>query len=243
MDTAAVILAAGKGTRMKSNLPKVLHHLGGEPLVARVARTALRAAGRVVVVVGYRADDVRRALDGSGVQFAEQREQLGTAHAVMRAEAALKDFSGAVLILSGDVPLISAASIDRLLAEVRGGAVAALLTAETPNPSGYGRIVRDADGGVAGIVEEKDATADQRRITEINGGVYAFESRSLWESLHRVSPENAQGEYYLPDAVNLLVAAGRRVAAVKLDALREIAGVNTVEELERLNAEFSAGRV
>ena len=239
---AIVILAAGKGTRMKSDLPKVLHPFAGEPLVAHVARTAREIADTVVAVVGYKAEAVRDALAGTGTLFAEQREQLGTAHAVMQARAALAGFNGAVAVLSGDVPLIRAATVRRLLAlAAETGAAVTLLSAECGNPAGYGRVIRDAGGAVSAIVEERDASPVQKAITEINGGIYVFDAPFLWSALERITPANSQKEYYLTDAVNIALTQGKKVAALKLPDAGEIAGVNTVDELAALSRARAGG--
>lgn len=235
-NVAVIILAAGKGTRMKSDLPKVLHPFAGEPLVAHVARTAREIADTAVAVVGYKAGMVRDALAGTGTLFAEQVEQLGTAHAVMQARAALNGFDGKVVVLSGDVPQVRAATVRRLLALAEeSGAAVTLLSAECQTPTGYGRIIRDASGMVTAIVEERDANAAQKGITEINGGIYAFDASFLWRALEQIRPANAQKEYYLTDVVKIALAQGRTVAALKLPDIGEIAGVNTVDELAALN--------
>ncbi len=233
---AVVILAAGKGTRMKSDMPKVLHPFAGEPLVAHVARTAREIADTVVAVVGYKAEMVQEALAGTGTLFAEQREQLGTAHAVMQARAALNSFNGTVAVLSGDVPRVRAATVRRLLALAsESGAAVTLLSAECQHPAGYGRVIRDAGGAVTAIVEERDASPAQKAVTEINGGIYVFDSVFLWGALEQIRPTNDQKEYYLTDVVKIALAQGKTVAAMKLPDIGEIAGVNTLDELAALN--------
>lgn len=245
MDTqgvAVIILAAGKGTRMKSDLPKVLHPFAGEPLVAHVARTAREIADTLVAVVGYKAEMVREALAGTGTLFAEQREQLGTAHAVMQARAALNGFDGKVVVLSGDVPRVRAATVRRLLALAEeSGAAVTLLSAECQNPTGYGRVIRDTGGTVSGIVEERDASPAQKKITEINGGIYVFDASFLWSALEQIRPANDQKEYYLTDVVKIALAGGKTVAALKLPDVGEIAGVNTADDLAALNRARAEG--
>ncbi len=241
-NVAVIILAAGKGTRMKSDLPKVLHPFAGEPLVAHVARTAREIADTAVAVVGYKAEMVQEALAGTGTLFAEQREQLGTAHAVMQARAALGGFDGKVVVLSGDVPRVRAATVRRLLTlAAESGAAVTLLSAECQGPAGYGRIIRDAGGAVSAIVEERDASPAQKAITEINGGIYVFDTAFLWSALEQIRPANDQKEYYLTDAVKIALAQGKTVAALKLPDIGEIAGVNTVDELAALNHAHAKG--
>lgn len=239
---AVIILAAGKGTRMKSDLPKVLHPFAGEPMVAHVARAAREIAETAVAVVGYKAAMVQEALAGTGTLFAEQREQLGTAHAVLQARAALNGFDGKVVVLSGDVPRIRAGTVRRLLAlAAESGAAVTLLSAECPHPAGYGRVLRDAGGAVAAIVEERDASPAQKAVTEINGGIYVFDASFLWDALEQIRPANDQKEYYLTDVVKIALARGKTVAALKLPDIGEIAGVNTVDELAALNRAHAPG--
>ncbi|MBA4370015.1 MAG: bifunctional UDP-N-acetylglucosamine diphosphorylase/glucosamine-1-phosphate N-acetyltransferase GlmU [Coriobacteriaceae bacterium] len=231
MRIAALVLAAGEGTRMRSDLPKVAHAVLGVPMV-RLVVDAAREAGceRAVVVTGHRAEVVEGLLDDA--EFVRQDRQLGTGHAVMCAAQALADFDGSLLVLSGDTPLVRPETL-RVLVEARGsaGAAVSLLTAVMPDPSGYGRIVRDADGAVARIVEQKDASADEAAIREVNTGTYCFDARVLFEHLHRIGNENAQGEYYLTDMVETFVAEGLgAVACVAADAV-ETLGVNSRVQL------------
>ncbi len=239
---AVIILAAGKGTRMKSDLPKVLHPFAGEPLVAHVARAAHEIAGTVVAVVGYKAEMVQEALAGTGTLFAGQREQLGTAHAVMQARPALNGFNGTVVVLSGDVPRIQPGTVRRLLAlAAESGAAVTLLSAECGHPAGYGRVIRDAGGAVNAIVEERDASPAQKAVTEINGGIYVFDASFLWGALEQIRPANDQKEYYLTDVVKIALAGGKTVAALKLPDIGEITGVNTVDELAAINRAHANG--
>ena len=233
MRHAVVILAAGKGTRMKSSRPKVLHELLGRPMISYpVAAARESGAERVVVVVGHGAEEVKRALAGSGVEFALQERQLGTAHALAQARGALEDFDGVVVVTSGDTPLVRAETLRSLagaLAET-GGRGMALLTLTLADPTGYGRVVRGPDGRVARIVEEKDAGPEERAIREVNSGVYAFDRR-VWELLGRVGNENAQGEYYLPDLVALYLEEGLPVLAVPAADPSELLGANDRAQL------------
>ena len=232
---SVIILAAGKGTRMKSPRPKVLHPLGGEPLIVHVLEAALGLRPQnVLVVVGHRAKEVERALKGYAVEFVLQREQLGTGHAVMVAASRLPASAREVMVLCGDVPLIRPETLARLLELHRkSGAVVTLLTAEVPEPKGYGRVVRAEDGSVLKIVEEKDANPKERKISEINAGTYVFEKDFLLEALKELRPENAQGEYYLTDVVYLAQRRGLRISALKAPA-EEVLGVNSQFDLARV---------
>ncbi|MEY3175752.1 MAG: Bifunctional protein GlmU [Planctomycetota bacterium] len=232
--TIAVVLAAGRSTRMKSDVPKVLHPVCGRPMIEYVLDAA-RAAGAVklVVVVGHRSDLVRAALSShSDVVFAEQTEQKGTGHAVMVCEAALAEHTGPVLILAGDTPLLRGESLKALLdrrEELRASCV--IGTARTQNNEGLGRIVRDSDGRFLKIVEQKDASAAERQITEINTGCYAFSTPQLLQSLRSIRPNNSQGEYYLTDCPRVLMDAGQTVEATCSLTLEEALGVNTRTQL------------
>ncbi|MDR6519361.1 bifunctional UDP-N-acetylglucosamine pyrophosphorylase/glucosamine-1-phosphate N-acetyltransferase [Variovorax paradoxus] len=237
-----VIMAAGKGTRMKSRLPKVLHRLGGRALLAHVAGTAARIGARdVVVVTGHGADQVEAAMAGgvgnAAVRFARQEPQLGTGHAVQQAAPLLSD-DGTVVVLSGDVPLIGEETLRALVAASAGGKLA-LLTIEFDDPTGYGRVIRAADDGevrgeVQAVVEHKDATGAQRAVREIYSGVMAVPARLLKGWLGRLDNDNAQGEYYLTDVVKLAAADGVPVVAhVTTDAL-QVAGINSPAQLAAL---------
>lgn len=231
-----VVLAAGKGTRMKSRLPKVLHSVHGLPLIEHVLRTAGRIApASIVIVVGHQADAVRAVLQSRPeIKFAVQEPQLGTGHALLQAEAALAGASGTVVLLSGDVPLLRAETLQRLVDHhVETGAAATVLTAVAPDPAGYGRIERN-DGGITGIVEDKDASPAQRAIREINSGIYAFDIAPLFAALRQIGSANAQGEYYLPDLVRIYRDRGLGVETVTLDDPEEILGVNSRRELAQV---------
>ncbi len=234
----AVILAAGKSTRMRSELPKPLHPVCGVPLTGHVVR-ACRDAGieRVVVVIGHQADRVREGL-GDDVEYVLQTEQLGSGHAAMCAEPALKGFHGAVLILAGDVPLIRPQTLESLIAAVggdeatAGGRTAgAMLTARLDDPTGYGRVICDEAGNVVKIVEHRDATPEERAIKVVNPSIYCFRAEGLFEKLHQIGTDNDQGELYLTDVVGIASAAGERIAAVPIEDAREVLGVNTRAEL------------
>ena len=228
-----VILAAGQGKRMRSALPKVLQPLGGQPMLHHLIATAQALAPqRIVVVVGHEAEVVRQRFANSGLAWVEQAQQLGTGHAVQQALPALSP-EGVVLVLYGDVPRIRANTLRTLVDEASKGALA-LLTQEVEGATGYGRIVRDAAGGVVAIVEERDATAAQKEIREINTGMLAAPARKLSGWLAALSNDNAQGEYYLTDSVSAAVAEGYRVATVHPHAETECLGVNSKQELARL---------
>jgi bifunctional UDP-N-acetylglucosamine pyrophosphorylase/glucosamine-1-phosphate N-acetyltransferase len=236
--THVVILAAGKGTRMKSQEPKVLHKAAGLPLIDHVLRTADAVEPLTrVVVVGHLAERVRNALGKRrGLRFALQDPQLGTGHALLQAEPHLAGQSGTVVLLSGDVPLLRPATLRALLdAHVSRGAAATVLTARLDRPEGYGRIVRQ-EGRIAAIVEEKDATPAEREIDEINSGIYAFALEPLFAALKSIGAANAQGEYYLPDLVRIYRQRGLVVETVSLADPREILGVNSRKELADVTA-------
>lgn len=235
----AVILAAGKSTRMKSETPKVLHSVCGRLMIEYVLDAARDAGARkLVVIVGHRAEQVQSALEGhADVVFAEQVEQNGTGHAVMMAEAELQGHTGSVLILAGDTPLLRGSSLKALLDAQSGENAACVIgTADTQNNDGLGRVVRSASGDFECIVEHKDATPEQRRITEINTGCYAFSAPLLLSSLRKLQPNNVQAEYYLTDCPRILMDDGHRVAASCSLTLQEAIGVNNRQQLAEVRA-------
>ena len=238
----AIVLAAGKGTRMKSELPKVLVPVAGRPML-RYVIDALRAAGveRIVVVVGYRADLVRAELaDLPGIEFADQTEQLGTGHAVMMCREQLASHDGPVVVVAGDSPMLQADSVATLLAEARSRRTACLLgTVRRDDPTGYGRIVRNAAGDFTGIVEEKDATPQQRAIIEINVSTYVFDAKELLAALDQLRADNSQREYYITDCPAILLAAGKQVAALNVLKPREALSINSPEELAQVEKVMS----
>jgi bifunctional UDP-N-acetylglucosamine pyrophosphorylase/glucosamine-1-phosphate N-acetyltransferase len=239
-----VVLAAGKGTRMKSRIPKVLHEAAGLPLIECVLRAgdALDPQS-TTVVVGHLADRVRAVLGKRlGLRFALQEPQLGTGHALMQAEPQLRAATGTVLLLYGDVPLLRAATLRTLVDAHRARkAAATVLTARVGDPHGYGRIIR-TNGRITAIVEEKDATREQRAIDEINSGIYAFDLAPLFGSLTSLRAANAQGEYYLTDLVRTYADAGLTVDTVTVDDPWEITGVNSRKELADVTAILNARR-
>ena len=231
-----LVLAAGVGKRMRSRLPKVLQPLAGRPLLGHVLATVRELAPRKVIVVhGHGAESVRETFKGEQVEWVLQNEQLGTAHAVMQAMPRVSADAD-VLILYGDVPLMRAATLQRLLKAANGGL--ALLTAEPDDPAAYGRVVRDGSGRVAKIVEQRDASPAERAIREINAGFYALNAKHLSGWLKKIDNRNAQKEYYLTDLVSLAVGDKVPVAAVKTDHAWEAAGVNTPRELAQLERRY-----
>jgi bifunctional UDP-N-acetylglucosamine pyrophosphorylase/glucosamine-1-phosphate N-acetyltransferase len=233
----AVVLAAGKGTRMVSATPKVLHPICGRPMIAYVLETLAEVGiPSPVVVVGHGGDAVRGAL-GDGVRYAVQAEPLGTGHAVMQALPQLEAFGGTVLIVYGDVPFLRAETIRALLAQHREqGAAATILTDLRDDPRGYGRVIRDAHGNVRRIVEDADASPEEREVREINAGMYAIEAGALRDAVRTLQPTNAQGEYYLTDAIAALLDRGRTVAALVVSDSQEATGINSRAELARAEA-------
>jgi len=236
-ETHIVILAAGQGTRMKSNLPKVLHPIAGRPMIERVLETANALSPETVtLIVGHKADVLRSKLvDNQNVQFALQEPQLGTAHALQQAEPLLTGRSGSLVLLSGDVPLLSADTLRRLLDTHRGsGAAATVVTATVERPYGYGRIVR-TKGRIARIVEERDASPTQRTIKEINSGIYAFDLAPLFDALRSIASQNAQGEFYLTDLVAIYRRRRLPVETLLIENAQEIRGINSRSELAEVS--------
>ncbi|HXG55801.1 MAG TPA: bifunctional UDP-N-acetylglucosamine diphosphorylase/glucosamine-1-phosphate N-acetyltransferase GlmU [Vicinamibacterales bacterium] len=237
-DLHVVILAAGKGTRMKSALPKVLHRAAGFTLIEHVIRAAdALSPASVTVIVGHEAENVQQAMQArTGLRFALQQPQLGTGHALLQAEPLLAGATGTLVLLSGDVPLLRTDTLKTLIAtHERHAAAATVLTAVVDSPHGYGRIVRD-EGRITGIVEHKDATDAQKGIREINSGIYAFDIAPLFGVLKQIGSANAQGEYYLPDLVTIYGARGLAVETVVARDAREILGVNSRLELAEIGA-------
>jgi bifunctional UDP-N-acetylglucosamine pyrophosphorylase/glucosamine-1-phosphate N-acetyltransferase len=219
---------------MKSELPKVLHPLLGKPLIQHVIDN-IRKSGidDITVVIGYKGDDVIREI-GSSVHYVWQREQLGTGHAVLQAEDRFSGFSGNVLVACGDAPLISAESFSGLLYQVASQVKASVLTMVKENPTGYGRMIKDANGALLRIVEEKDATSEQKKEREVNSGTYVFDAELLFRGLKTVKNDNAQKEYYLPDALAYMIAHGFRITTLPLWDDFEGSGINSREELEEV---------
>tara|TARA_R110000868_G_scaffold208062_1_gene457339 strand:- start:76728 stop:77474 length:747 start_codon:yes stop_codon:yes gene_type:complete len=234
---AAVILAAGKSTRMKSELPKVLHPVLGRPMIEYVLDAARVAnCETLVVIVGHKADEVKAALAlHSDIEFALQSEQKGTGHAVMMSAENLADHDGPVLVLAGDTPLLKGSSLSKLLElQLEHQAACVVGTAVTKANHGLGRIVRDAEGQFLRIVEQKDATPEEAAIEEINTGCFAFDGRQLFSALQQLKPDNSQAEYYLTDCAEILLKAGQTVKAFPVFDIQEAMGVNTQEQLAQV---------
>jgi bifunctional UDP-N-acetylglucosamine pyrophosphorylase/glucosamine-1-phosphate N-acetyltransferase len=241
-----VILAAGLGTRMKSAKAKVLHRAGGQTLIEHVVDTALQLTrpGRVWVVVGHQADEVRQTLGTRGVGFIEQREQKGTGHALMVGREALESAGGLLMVLYGDCPLISATTLRRLVsAQEQSGAAGVVITTLRDDPYGYGRVLQDDSGGVLAIVEQKAATPEQLLIREINSGIYCFQAADLWSHIDQIRPDNPAKEYYLTDIVEILNRSSRRVLAMRIGDSSEVLGINNRIELAKVDAMFRSRKV
>jgi len=244
LDIEAVILAAGKGTRMKSDLPKVLHQLHGTPLLLYVLEAVKKSGiGKATVVVGHEKEKVIETVSEWNaknpeirVQFAEQAEQLGTGHALQITEPLLKDKADYLAILLGDVPLIKPETIRSGFETLaKESAEAIVLTTNLTNPTGYGRILRDQNGEITEIKEEKDANAQEKKIAEINTGIFFFETRTFWQFIGKLKSENAQKEYYLTDIVSLYKNNHKKVLAVNSKESVQFQGINSPEDLQQLS--------
>ncbi len=236
MNICAVVLAAGEGKRMKTNHAKVVHKAAGRPMVLWV-RDALLAAGATeqAYIVGHRQEEVRAVL-GEQVAYVLQEQQLGTGHAVMQASHFLEGRDGCTLVVCGDTPVISGATLQRMVAEfIESKCGAFLITADAPDPTGYGRVIRDADGRVTSIVEHRDATEEQLAVKEVNAGMYCFQTPLLLSALGKIGSKNKQKEYYLTDTIEILINDGYSVGAFKAD-FDEIIGVNDRTQLAEATA-------
>ena len=226
-DIIAIVMAAGKGTRMKSKNSKLVQKIYGKEIVKRAVENAQKAGVKdIVAVVGYKKEEVMKVL-GDDIKYAFQDEMLGTGHAVMQAKEYLKGKKGKVLVLNGDVPLIRPETLNKLIEKsIENKEFATLLTAIYDDPTGYGRIVRDEGGNIEGIVEEKDTTEEQRKITEINAGIYCFDIEALLDALEKITPNNKQGEYYITDVIQIMNDSGLKTGAVLVEDNTEILGIN-----------------
>ncbi len=232
---AAIILAAGKGVRMESDLPKVLHPLKGKPLILHVI-DSLSSAGisDITAIIGYQGEKVIQVL-GKRARCVWQYQQMGTGHAVMQAEREYENFTGRIIIACGDVPLVKPETFISLINASSDESVkAVVLTMKLENPAGYGRILKDGQGNFVRIVEDKDATSEQKLINEVNTGTYIFDDRFLFDGLKLINTNNAQGEYYLPDALLHVLKMGYQVKTIQLENAIEGSGVNTTKELGAL---------
>lgn len=234
MSLKTLILAAGKGTRMKSDLPKVIHKVCGVPMVKKIADICSTIGSENnILILGHKKEEILKVLED--VEHVVQLEQLGTGHAVMQAQEKLKDHKGTVMVLCGDTPLLTRETLENLYKEhKKSGAVTTILTSIYENPFGYGRIVKENDN-VKAIVEEKDATEEERKIQEVNAGVYCFETQELLEALSKITNNNKNGEYYLTDVVGINVSQGKKVKTYILEDNNEILGINSKVELEKAN--------
>ncbi|HVO65147.1 MAG TPA: NTP transferase domain-containing protein [Syntrophales bacterium] len=240
-EISAIILAAGKGKRMKSGLAKVLHPICGKPMLTYsvdVARAV--GVGKIAVVIGHQADVIRDAFRDQGLIFVEQREQLGTGHAVLQAKNTFHNFDGTILILCGDVPLLLPSTVKSLIeSHFSGKATLTVLTTLLDDPSGYGRVIKGAEGEVLRIVEEKDASCDEKKIREINTGIYCVECKFLFQAVEEIGNENVQKEYYLTDIVGIACRKGFKTRSLIAADSIEVMGVNTLDDLKRASAYMS----
>lgn len=232
---ATIILAAGKGTRMRSDLAKVLHPVCGKPMVFYPVEIARNVGSELIVlVVGHQADVVRRSVYGDDLVFVDQREQLGTGHAVLQTKGALEHFNGTILILCGDVPLLLPSTVESFLAShVSSHATVTVMTTLLDDPTGYGRVVKRSDNTVHRIVEDRDASADEKKIREINSGIYCADSEFLFRAVAQIGNENAQGEFYLTDIFAIATEMNCHTHSFVIPDPLEVMGINTVRDLEK----------
>jgi bifunctional UDP-N-acetylglucosamine pyrophosphorylase/glucosamine-1-phosphate N-acetyltransferase len=237
---AVAILAAGKGTRMESDLPKVLHEIGEKPMICHVIQRAVSlGAEKIISIIGYQHELVKETIANEPTTFVLQLEQLGTGHAVLQCASQLSEFDGSILVLSGDVPLVSFNTLQKLLEQHETcGTKATLLSAIVEDATGYGRVIRNPQGNLDRIVEHKDANEAELSVKEMNAGIYVFDCKTLFTLLPQIGNNNAQGEYYLPDVLSLILEQEGKVAIEKTNNITEIQGVNTVQQLKDLDAEF-----
>ncbi|HMV43966.1 MAG TPA: NTP transferase domain-containing protein [Leptospiraceae bacterium] len=242
----AVVLAAGKGTRMKSELPKVATLLNGKPLLLHVLDNLIASGIKdIYVVVGFKKEVVMDLCKSyTNIHFVEQKEQLGTGHALLCCENSLKDFQGNLLVACGDVPLLTSTSFKNLANfHLTNHHSVTVLSAEIDTPKGYGRLIRNNANQLLRIVEEKDATDEERNVKEINTGTYIFNSPEVFQNLKKVNTENAQGEYYLPDLVKIANLKNEKTGALVLNNHLESSGVNSPEDLQRLESYIAEGKI
>ena len=239
-NTAVVIMAGGKGKRMKSDLPKVLHEIAGRPILNYIFDTINQLnLKKTIMIVGYQGEKVRELI-GSDIEYAEQSEQLGTAHAVLQSKKLLELFTGNILILSGDVPFLKANTLRKFLRyHQKNKYSCSLISAILENPRGYGRVIRNKKGEIREIIEEADLNGNEKEIKEVNAGIYCFEKNKLFQILEKITPNNKQNEYYLTDAVKILLEEGLKVGNIILEDHTEMSGINTrmdlVEASKKIN--------
>ncbi len=242
---ATIILAAGKGTRMKTDLPKVLYPIDGKAMIRYVLDTVTEIGiQKSVIVVGYHADQVKSEIAYFPTNFVIQEPQNGTGHAVLQAEPLLEDFKCDIIVLYGDVPFIRPETLERVIrTHQRENAAATILTVDMPDPTRYGRIVREKDGSVIRIVEHTDATDEELKISEINTGIICFRNPGLFDALHQVTPNNQQGELYLTDVIDILRQNGQRISAVKAGNPFEVMGIDDQEKAAQAENMLSLDRI
>ena len=234
---AAIILAAAKGTRMDSELPKVLHVIDDAPMILKVVTTAYEInANPIITIVGYKSELVKDALKNQKTEFILQEQQNGTAHAVIQCKNRLKSFDGNLLVLSGDVPFISSKTLKFLIKNhIKSNSKATVLTCDIENPFGYGRIIKNENNTLKKIIEHKDANEEELKETEINTGIYIFDSSVLFKILPTIGNDNKQKEYYLTDVINILLSSHEPVFIEKTINTNEVLGINTLEQLKEAN--------
>jgi bifunctional UDP-N-acetylglucosamine pyrophosphorylase/glucosamine-1-phosphate N-acetyltransferase len=237
LDYSAVILAAGKGVRMRSQIPKVVHAVAGQPMVKHVVQAVYQAGvNKITLVVGHGRDTIENLFEAGQVGIAVQEQQLGTGHALMQAEKNVAG-DGNIIVLAGDTPLIRAATIKALIDRHEESAAAAtVLTTSVEDPTGYGRVLRNEDGSLNRIVEEKDANSEEKAIHEINSGMYCFKTEAVFKALQHINTSNAQNEYYLTDVLKIFIAQGQRVEIQKTDAVEDIYGINDRVQMAQAEA-------
>ena len=238
---AVVIMAAGKGTRMESDLPKVLHKLSNKTLLNHVIDTSLELnPKKIIVIIGHEAEMVKKSVKTKNILFSLQVEQKGTGHAIMQTTKHLENFNGNTLILSGDVPLIKKSTLISLIEKQREQKYdACMLTAEIDNPTGYGRVIRNKNNNLEKVSEHKDCNPEQLLINEINSGIYIFNNKLLFQLLPQLQNNNAQSEYYLPDVLTMIVNSNGNIGLEKSNNFIEIQGVNTIEQLANIEKGFT----
>jgi len=231
---AIAILAAGKGTRMNSNIPKVLHEINGIPMIEEVLKTSQKLNPKIIIaIIGYKKQLVKDALSNYKISFAIQEEQNGTAHAIQQCEQQLKDFDGDLLVLSGDVPLITSETLYSFInLHQLNNSKASLISTNFKDPFGYGRIIRD-NNSFFQIIEQKDANEEQKKINEINSGIYLFDSKTLFKKIHLIENKNMQKEYYLTDIFNYIDK--NKISVLLTKNKHEIYGINTIDQLKEIN--------
>ena len=228
------ILAAGKGTRMNSDLPKVLHEINNKPIIHFVLEKSLALnPDKIILIIGYKKDAVKQSVKNFNIDFAIQEEQKGTAHAIEQCIPQIKELEGNTLVLSGDVPLISIKTLEKLIAiHTKNNSIASILSANIKNPTGYGRIIRNKKNNFLKIIEHKDANINELKINEINSGIYIFDTNTLCQKIFSIKNNNMQNEYYLTDIFNHINT--NNVSIYKTDNIHEINGINTIEQLQNL---------